>query len=142
MDLINAKGQPRYGWLRESVERINYRNFDLRSVMDRKRSRIARYWVFNQFQFVGLTGPDWVAGLAVVDLRWLATAFAYCTTDGQVSLRFQPEGCHSERINAGLVASNFRQFFGTFDGELRRANGEIIQVRELTGFMEDHYARW
>lgn len=64
-----------------------------------------------------------------------------CSDDGQVELGFTALGMHSERLNAGLVASNFRQLFGRFDGELR-VDGRIIPVRGLTGFVEDQFARW
>lgn len=61
--------------------------------------------------------------------------------DGRVELTFTGLGQHRERLDAGLVASNFRQLFGRFDGELRR-DGQIIPVRDLPGFVEDQYARW
>jgi hypothetical protein len=33
--------------------------------------------IFNQFAFFGITGPDLIAGMAVVDLKYLANAFFY-----------------------------------------------------------------
>ncbi|TBW49979.1 DUF2804 domain-containing protein [Marinobacter halodurans] len=77
MDLILPNGQPRLGTLDTPVDHVNYRDFDLRSVMDRPRSRLARYWRFNQFQFISAMGPDWLMGLAVVDLRLVSNAFFY-----------------------------------------------------------------
>jgi hypothetical protein len=61
--------------------------------------------------------------------------------DGRVALRFTPLGQHRERLNAGLVASNFRQLFGRFDGELRDGD-RVLPVSGLSGFVEDQYAKW
>ncbi len=75
--LINGKGQIVPGVLDEPVKEINYLDYDLRTVMDRPRSRLARRWRFNQFQFVSAMGPGWVFGLAVVDLKLLGNGFFY-----------------------------------------------------------------
>ncbi len=61
--------------------------------------------------------------------------------DGLVNLRFTPAGMHREKVNAGFVASNFKQLFGRFDGELR-VDGKVIAIRGLPGFVEDQYAKW
>lgn len=75
--LIDDKGRLRAGVFCGPVERINYRDFDLRSVMDRPLPRWLRGWRFNQFQFISVAGPHWVFGLAVVDLKLLGNAFFY-----------------------------------------------------------------
>src|SRR5690554_3633285 len=59
------------------VGRVNYMDYDLRSPMDRPRSRLSRFLGFNQFQFASLCGPDFIAGVAVVDLRLVGNGFAY-----------------------------------------------------------------
>ncbi|MGH8493869.1 MAG: DUF2804 domain-containing protein [Moraxellaceae bacterium] len=61
--------------------------------------------------------------------------------DGLVNLRFTPAGMHREQLNAGLVASNFKQLFGRFDGELH-VDGKRIAITGLPGFVEDQYAKW
>jgi hypothetical protein len=61
--------------------------------------------------------------------------------DGSVDLCFTAIGMHRETLNALLVASNFKQLFGRFDGELR-VDGAVIPVRGLPGFVEDQYAKW
>lgn len=75
--LINAKGHITPGVLSEPVDHINYQDYDLRTVMDKPRSRFARRWRFNQFQFVSATGPGWVFGMALVDLKLLGSGFFY-----------------------------------------------------------------
>ncbi|MBK1850432.1 DUF2804 domain-containing protein [Marinobacter sp. 1-4A] len=75
--LIDAKGQFSPGVLSQAVDEINYMDYDLRTVMDRPRSMLARRWRFNQFQFVSATGPDWVFGMALVDLKLVGNGFFY-----------------------------------------------------------------
>lgn len=335
-DLVNAQGVPRFGVIDQPVGRVNYLDYDLRSPMDRPRGRLARYLGFNQFQFIGLCGPEFIAGVAVVDLRLVGNAFAYVfdfktrkleefsclaplalgtsipatpddgesrcrrgkadvriqanaavrsrdvqvkvpgrlevfsqmrepkgykplrvcaragytgwvftqkaaglpvsgqlvtptarfeldeqcrasydwscgfmrretawnwtslsvrlpdgrslglnlaagvnetsvtenaywldnrmvklamacfdfdryqpdetwrvrTSDGLVDLEFQPLGCRREKINVGILASNFRQFFGYYSGIIRTPEGEQVQLEKVPGFAEDHYAKW
>ena len=52
--LINSQGQPTYGLFPDGVEDINYQDFDLRTVMDRKISGWRKRLAFNQFQFISL----------------------------------------------------------------------------------------
>lgn len=61
--------------------------------------------------------------------------------DGKVDLRFKALGLHREYLNAGIMASKFRQLFGHFEGELR-IDGQVIPVRHLPGFVEDQYIKW
>lgn len=62
--------------------------------------------------------------------------------DGQVALRFEGQGLHQERLNLGLLASNFKQVFGRFRGVLRPAGRPAVPIDNLWGFVEDHYAKW
>ena len=75
--LIADNGQPQFGQFDPAPTEINYRDGDLRSPMDRRRGRLARYFSFNQFQFVALSSPELIVGLAIVDLKWLSSAFVY-----------------------------------------------------------------
>ncbi|PQA50197.1 DUF2804 domain-containing protein [Amnimonas aquatica] len=63
------------------------------------------------------------------------------TLDDAVDLRFTPLGLYQERLNLGLIASNFRQVFGRFDGQLR-VGGREYPVHGLSGFVEDQFVRW
>jgi hypothetical protein len=62
--------------------------------------------------------------------------------DGRLHLDFVPEGKHAENINAWIVASNFNQLCGRYTGWLETAAGERINVTNLLGYMERHYAKW
>ena len=61
--------------------------------------------------------------------------------DGQVGLHFTPLGMHRELIDLKLIASNFKQLFGRFDGVLH-VDGNTIVVKGMSGFVEDQYVKW
>lgn len=64
------------------------------------------------------------------------------TSDGRVDLQFVPSGVRKERINAVVIASNFRQYVGTYTGVILDESGEPVPVEGLRGLAEDHFARW
>jgi hypothetical protein len=76
--LIQSNGQPIFGVLPESINEMNYLDYDLRTPMDKKRSALAKRFALNQFQFIGLNTPDLMVGIAIVDLKLVANAFVYC----------------------------------------------------------------
>ena len=49
---------------------------------------------------------------------------------------------HRERLNAGVMATNFKQFFGLFNGHLQTIDGQRYEIEEQYGFIEDHYSKW
>lgn len=75
--LIQANGQPVYGLFPQGVERLNYLDYDLRTVLDRKRSTLAKRFKFNQFQFISFMSNELIVGLAIVDLKLVSNAFLY-----------------------------------------------------------------
>jgi hypothetical protein len=78
MDKLVAKnGAIDFGLISEPVDRINYLDFNLRSPLGRKRPLWLRKLLFKQFFFVGLNSPQISAGVAVVDLQYVANAFCY-----------------------------------------------------------------
>jgi hypothetical protein len=68
---------------------------------------------------------------------WKITSY-----DGRVNLVFTPECERGEAVNAMLIKSKFTQFMGTFDGTLKAGDGEVIEIKGLPGWAEDHYAKW
>jgi len=57
--------------------------------------------------------------------------------DDQIDLYFHPEGFHREKLNLFFFASNFKQFFGQFNGRIGN-----IKIQNQYGFVEDQYAKW
>ncbi|MCG9740233.1 DUF2804 domain-containing protein [Shewanella insulae] len=62
--------------------------------------------------------------------------------DGRVALNFRPLNRRQERLNLWLLKSNFRQYLGYFDGEIRDGLGRTHRIDNLLGLTEDHFARW
>jgi hypothetical protein len=64
------------------------------------------------------------------------------SADGRVDLRFEPEGERGQDLDLIVLASKFHQLFGRFRGELHDPQGTVHRVAELSGYTEEHYARW
>ncbi len=61
---------------------------------------------------------------------------------GQLDLTFTPDGERREKLNLLLLASNFTQLTGFFDGSFTDAEGKRTELHRIPGFCEDHYAKW
>ena len=64
------------------------------------------------------------------------------SSDGCLELTFKPEGERREKLDFMLLASNFTQLAGSFDGHFITAGGDRIILKGVPGFCEDHYAKW
>ena len=60
----------------------------------------------------------------------------------QLDLSFKPEGMHKEHLNAGIMATNFKQIFGRFKGYIKDQDGTRYEIEDLYGFVEDQYSKW
>ncbi|MBI5547625.1 MAG: DUF2804 domain-containing protein [Deltaproteobacteria bacterium] len=64
------------------------------------------------------------------------------TDDGRVDLRFLPEGLRGEDRDLKIIASQYVQPMGTFEGVVRDSAGETIEIAGVPGVMERHRVRW
>lgn len=62
--------------------------------------------------------------------------------EGRIDITFTPMGERSEKVNALLVKSSFRQFVGTFKGTLCPDKGKKAFFDGIRGFTELHRAKW
>ena len=76
------------------------------------------------------------------DRRDLLRPWRVRSFDGRLDLAFHPEAEHVERFNAWIVATNFRQLVGRYDGWLTTAGGERLRIERLLGYAEAQYALW
>jgi len=85
--LINDQGNVQFGIFESPIDEINYKDYQMSSPMGFKTPQIFKKLLFNQFAFFGLTGPDMIIGMAVVDLKYLSNGFLYIydRKDGTVS---------------------------------------------------------
>ncbi|SNY49647.1 Protein of unknown function [Arsukibacterium tuosuense] len=61
---------------------------------------------------------------------------------GAINLQFIPAAKRQERLNLGLLASNFRQYCGSWHGTITLSDGKQINCNGQQGLAEDHFARW
>ncbi len=41
-----------------------------------------------------------------------------------------------------MAASDFKQIFGAFEGNVRLPDGRDLRIEGLRGFVEDQYTKW
>lgn len=73
-----ALGQPRFGRLDSVPERIDIRQFKYKTPFSREITGWKKQLKYKQFQFISINNPDYMFGLAIVDLGWVGHGFFYC----------------------------------------------------------------
>jgi len=66
----------------------------------------------------------------------------FTDTEGRLNLVFTPFKDRLARTNLGIITSQVHQMFGRYNGTVRTDDGEVIQIKDLVGFAEEHHARW
>lgn len=61
---------------------------------------------------------------------------------GRIELIFTPESGRQEKVNLWLLATNFTQLTGRFRGSITDEHGQRLTLANISGFCEDHYAKW
>lgn len=75
--LIQSNGQPAFGLFDSSIPDFNLQDFVYQNLMDNKANAFARYFNYKQFQFICVTGSDWLLAVAIADIRYANSGFAY-----------------------------------------------------------------
>jgi hypothetical protein len=75
--LIKVDGQVNFGVFENGPTTINFQDYDLRSAMDNPITGLRKKMRVNQFQFIGLTGDNFILGVAIVSLKWVSNCFVY-----------------------------------------------------------------
>ena len=73
---------------------------------------------------------------------WLAPWHIRAPESGALDLRFTPTLERVAAMNLRLIQSEVHQLFGRWNGWVRTANGETIEVYGLVGWAEEHRALW
>ncbi len=84
--LIDTKGQAQFGLFEDSVTELNFADFPYRTVMDKVASKLSRHFAAKQFQFVSVCGPDWLLAVAIADIRYASSGFAYFFQQGKPTI--------------------------------------------------------
>ncbi|HPQ67532.1 MAG TPA: DUF2804 domain-containing protein [bacterium] len=64
------------------------------------------------------------------------------TTDGNCDLTFRPLGERADKINLGLILSDYHQPYGLFNGTVVDADGKTHELNDFFGVTEHHLARF
>jgi hypothetical protein len=65
-----------------------------------------------------------------------------CSPDGRVDLTFTPFFERVAKTDMKLLSSEVHQMFGRYSGTVYGDDGKPVQIENLTGFAEEHQARW
>ncbi len=66
----------------------------------------------------------------------------FTDNEGRLELTFTPFCERVARTNLGLIFSEVHQMFGRYTGQARLDDGQVVELRDLIGFAEEHHARW
>lgn len=119
--LIAADGNAIFGLFDGSVPQLNFADVDYRTVLDKKASAFSRHFHFKQFQFISVTGPDWLLAVAIADIRYASSGFAYLYQHGGETIEkgvLLPlnMGCQmSQSPTSGKAQLHFGQTRWSFD---------------------------
>ena len=62
--------------------------------------------------------------------------------DGRLNLEFTPFLERVAKTDFKVLNSEVHQIFGRYNGTAVLDNGETVQITDLTGFAEEHHAKW
>jgi hypothetical protein len=66
----------------------------------------------------------------------------FIDTERRLDLTFTPFKERVAQTNLGIIFSEVHQMFGRYNGKAIADDGEVIQIKDLIGFAEEHHARW
>jgi hypothetical protein len=70
------------------------------------------------------------------------TPWRFTSDDGRLQLEFTPFKERIARTNLGIIQSEVHQMFGRYNGRFVTGEGVPVDIHDLTGFAEEHQARW
>jgi hypothetical protein len=66
----------------------------------------------------------------------------FTDSQGRLDLDFTPFKERLAQTNLGIIFSEVHQMFGRYSGTVAADDGSVIKLDGLTGFAEEHHARW
>jgi len=66
----------------------------------------------------------------------------FTDNQGLLDLTFTPFKDRLASTNLGIITSEVHQMFGRYNGKVTTEKGEVILVKDLIGFAEEHHAKW
>lgn len=155
--LVNSDGRIDFGIIDSPVDEINYLDYHLESPLGKTKSRLYKRFRFNQFIFLGITGPDFIAGLAVVDINFLSNGFFYVLDTAHNRLHETKQVSHGraarivprpEQMEANFSSDKLAisiqngNLSATSDGMSLSARIDLSQVNPLRLCTRSGYRGW
>jgi len=66
----------------------------------------------------------------------------FSDNQGRLDLTFTPFKDRLAKTNLGIITSEVHQMFGRYNGHVITDQGDVIPVKDLIGFAEEHQAKW
>jgi hypothetical protein len=66
----------------------------------------------------------------------------FSDSEGRLDLTFIPFKDRTARTNLGVIFSEVHQMFGRYNGKIVADDGNVVPIKDLIGFAEEHKARW
>jgi hypothetical protein len=66
----------------------------------------------------------------------------FSDTEDRLDLTFTPFKERIATTRLGIIDSEVHQMFGRYNGKAIADDGEVIEIKDLIGFAEEHHARW
>jgi hypothetical protein len=66
----------------------------------------------------------------------------FSDNQSRLDLTFTPFKDRLAKTNLGIINSEVHQMFGRYNGHVTTEEGDVILVKDLIGFAEEHRARW
>lgn len=135
--LIHSNGKPCFGHFDGVPKQLGIHRFEYRNNMDRKVGKLKKYFHYKQFQFVSITTPRYVIGLAIADIRYVGSAFCYVydvQTDTLVEqnwlrpLNIDKQMSPSPHKGYSHIAAKKLAFEITYPNWQVKANTELLQL--------------
>jgi hypothetical protein len=66
----------------------------------------------------------------------------FSDNQGRLDLTFTPFKDRLAQTNLGVITSAVHQMFGRYNGHATTEAGDVILIKDLIGFAEEHHAKW
>ncbi|MHC1782324.1 MAG: DUF2804 domain-containing protein [Anaerolineaceae bacterium] len=66
----------------------------------------------------------------------------FADSEGRLDVTLTPFKDRTARTNLGPIFSEVHQMFGRYNGSFTADDGEVVVIKDLVGFAEEHHARW
>lgn len=73
---------------------------------------------------------------------WHIYSNSQVPTDRRIDLTFTPKGRRDDHTDVKMIASHFSQLIGTYSGIIELPDNITVELDNIWGLTEEHYAKW